>query len=311
MTKYIKRQLRKAKRQMTDNNKPTLSIVILNYNTKDLLIQCLKSLIEVKLELDFEIIVVDNGSIDNSVKAVQDLDDGKSPVIKIVKNDQNLGFAKGNNAARQYCEGQYVLFLNSDTIVNPGVLSESIEFMKLDQKIGVLTVKQVMLNGNIDPDSRRSFPTPWVSLTHFSKLDRLFPHTAILSKYWYSHIDPNLVIDIDVSQGAFFLNRKKVLDQVDWFSEDYFLDGEDIDLSWKIKGLGYRIVYYPKVWIYHLKKQTKKLSTRYVSSGVDSMEIFYRKHMWSNYPFFVNWLVILGIRFIKFLRSIKVLFLNK
>ncbi len=293
---------------MTNKQKPLLSIVILNYNTKDLLLDCINSLLKVKLELHFEIIVVDNGSTDDSLIAVRKLQiQDSSSLIKIIENKVNLGFAKGNNAARNQVQGEYVLFLNSDTVVNPGVLSESIEFMNMDPKIGVLTVKQIMKDGNIDPDSRRSFPTPWVSLTHFSNLDRVFPRSAILSKYWYGHLSPEIVIDIDVAQGAFFLTRKKILDEVDWFSEDYFLDGEDIDLSWKIKQAGYRIVYYPKVWIYHLKKATKKLNKHYVSKGVDSMEIFYRKWMWSKYPFFINWFVILGIRSLKLTRAIKAL----
>ncbi|MEK7526455.1 MAG: glycosyltransferase family 2 protein [Patescibacteria group bacterium] len=282
---------------------PTLSVIILNYNTRQLTIACLKSVIACRNELDFEIIIVDNGSTDDSLDEIRKLD-FKGVKNTIIENSQNLGFAKGNNTARGTVKGKYVLFLNTDTLVNPGVFIETVDYLEEHNDVGVVTCKLVLANGTIDPDSRRAFPTPWVALTHFSGLDRLFPKSPILSKYWYGHISPEIVIDIDVAQGAFFLTRKKILDDVGWFDEIYFLDGEDIDLSWKIKQKGLKIVYYPRVWIRHFKKQTKKLNKAFVGRGVDSMAIFYKKWLWSRYPFFVNWLVMIGIHLIKLMRSV-------
>ena len=161
----------------------------------------------------------------------------------------------------------------------------------------------------MDKDARRSFITPWVGLTHLVlKLDRLFPESKTFAKYWYGYESPDKVHEVDVIQGAYFLTTKKVLDEVDWFDEDYFLDGEDIDICWKIKKTGMKIMYYPKVSIIHVKgaskgkknnkdtNVTKKEKVKFRTQGVRSMEIFYRKRMWDQYPLILNYLVIVGIR---------------
>lgn len=291
-----------------------LSIVILNYNTKDLLINCLNSLHKVRDEIDFETIVIDNASIDESVMVLSE----KYRWVKLVKSNVNLGFAKGNNLAKNIVSGEFVLFLNSDTEVYPNTLKETIKYIENDQQIGAVSAKILLPDGTLDKDTRRSFPTPWVSFTHFSGLDRKFPNSKIFSRYWYGYFSENETHEVDVLQGAFFLTRKKILDEVGWFSPDYFLDGEDIDLCWKIKSKGYKLFYYPAVSILHVKGASKGKKTgfnksltkeerrRIVGSGVNSMEIFYKKRMWKKYPFFINWLVILGINIIKLIRIISV-----
>ncbi len=292
-----------------------LAIIILNFNTKDLLFNCLKSLSEVGDKISFEIVVVDNGSSDGSSEMVRKF----FPQVTCLENKENLGFAKGNNIARKYIKHKFVLFLNTDTIVISGVLDSCVSYMKQDDAIGALTCKLVMANGELDKDARRSFPTPWVSLTHFSGLDRLFPASELFARYWYGYVSPDKIHEVDVLQGAFFLTRKKVLDEVGWFSEDYFLDGEDIDLSWKIKQKGYKLVYYPKVSITHLKgftkgknkqnlKGNKQERLKYVLAGVNSMEIFYKKYLSKNYNTIVNLFVYLGIKLLRTLRYIKVKF---
>jgi len=304
-------------------SKPTLSIVILNYNTKDLLEGCLKSLVKVKKEVDFEVVVIDNGSDDDSVEFVENLKSQTSN-LKFIKNEENLGFAAGNNRARKFCSGKYVLFLNSDTIVNKNTLSKCLEYIDKNPKVGALTCKLVLLTGELDKDARRSFITPWIGLVHiFLKLDRLFLKSKTFGKYWYEYISPDMVHEVDALQGAFFLTRKSILDKVGWFDEDYFLDGEDIDLSWKIKNDGWKIIYYPKVSIIHLKGATKgKNATRfsegkgkisisekmkYKMAGVNSMEIFVRKRLWNEYPLPLMILVIIGIKALKTLRFMKLL----
>jgi GT2 family glycosyltransferase len=174
-------------------------------------------------------------------------------------------------------------------------------------------------DGSLDKDARRSFPTPWVALTHFSKLDKIFPTSQFFSRYWYGYISSDTIHDIDSLQGAFCLSPKRLLDDIGWFDETYFLDGEDIDLCWKIHEAGYRIVYFPPVSITHIKGASKgKIHTkikrsvdsrkRFVLSGLASMEIFYRKHLWKRYPFFVNWLVLFGIRTLTLFRLIHLIF---
>lgn len=287
-------------------SKPTLSVVILSYNTKKLLDNCLKSVLKHKNEASMEVIVSDNGSSDGSVQLVKD----KYPVVHIIENKKNLGFAVGNNKAKKYCNGEYILFLNSDTELNRGALKETLSYMEKHKKMGAMTCRIVLSNGELDKDARRSFPTPWVSFTHFSGLDRLLPKSKTFSKYWYGYISEDKTHEVDVIQGAFFLARKRVIDSVGWFDEDYFLDGEDIDLCWKIKEAGWKIVYYPKVSIKHVKKASKKKPTeidreRFVLAGVESMRIFYKKHLWEKYPVFLNKMVMIGIDTTESIRKFK------
>lgn len=278
-----------------------LSIIILSFNTKDLTLACINSLMKVKGEVKFEIIVVDNGSTDGSIATLK-----KTKGIKLIENKENLGFAGGNNSARKYATGEYILFLNSDTEVYKNTLKETVKYMDENREIGALTCKTVLPNGNLDKDARRSFPTPWVALTHFSGLDKIFPKSRLFSRYWYGYRSADVVQDVDALQGAFFLTRKEILDKIDWFSEDYFLDGEDIDLSWKVKNTGKRVVYYPMVSILHIKKASKKKrSLRSKMAGVNSMEIFYKKHLWERYPLFLNLLVVGAIYVLKGVRFIK------
>lgn len=280
-----------------------LSIIILNYNTPDLVINCINSIVDTTKDVDYEIVVVDNGSTDDSLDEISKLKI-KNGILKIVRNGENLGFSKGNNHARKVVEGKYILFLNSDTLVHENTLKKSLDYIKSDSSIGALSIKTILPDGTLDKDARRSFPTPWVALTHFSGLDRIFPKSKLFARYWYGYKSGNVIQDVEVIQGAFFLTTKDLLDKIGWFSEEYFLDGEDIDLSWKVKMSGKRIVYYPEVYITHIKKATKnKFKKKSTRSGVNSMEIFYRKYMWSRYPLILNWLVILGIRFVKLIRS--------
>ena len=297
-------------------NNLNLSIVILNYNTKDLLKDCLLSLDKVKNEVSFEVIVTDNGSTDGS----QEMLKKDFSWVKLIENNANLGFAVGNNKAKDYCKAENVLFLNSDTIVHKGTLKKCLEYLHKNKKVGALTCKLDLPEGGVDKDARRSFPTPWISLVHLVfGLDKIFPKSPVFAKYWYGYIPEDRVHEVDAIQGAFFLTRKKILDKVGWFDEDYFLDGEDIDLCWKIKQAGWKIIYYPEVSIIHLKGVTKgknkKVKKRaplaerikFRMSGVTSMEIFYRKRMWSKYPLPLNILVIAGIKCLRVLRIIKLL----
>jgi hypothetical protein len=210
------------------------------------------------------------------------------------------------------------LFLNSDTIVPSDTIKKTIDYLKDNPKVGALTCKLVLPSGKLDKDARRAFPTPWIAFTHFSSLDKLFPSTKLFGSYWYGYKSPDETHEVDVIQGAYFLTRRKILDEVGWFSEDYFLDGEDIDLSWKIKNKGWKIIYYSAVSIVHIKGASKGKNRRakvkpsfrkrakFRLAGVNSMEIFYRKRLWSNYPLPVNMGVIAGIKFMKLARLIQV-----
>jgi GT2 family glycosyltransferase len=297
-------------------NKPELSIIILNYNTKELLSDCLNSIKKYEDEVPLEVIVSDNASQDNSAMMVRK----KFPWVKVLEGE-NVGFSKGNNRARKYCNGNIILFLNPDTVLNKGVLKETVSYLKNNKDVGALSCKLVLPNGEIDKDARRSFPTPWVSFTHLVlKLDRIFPKSKLFARYWYGYLPDNKTHEVDAIQGAFFLTWKKILDDVGWFDEDYFFNAEDIDLCWKIKEKGYKIVYFPKVFIYHVKGASKGKSKKWRHKvpfkhrvkmkliEATSMEIFYRKRLWKKYPVWFNWIVILGIRMFKFIKFLSVIF---
>lgn len=300
---------------------PVLSIIILNYNTKDLLIDCLRSLDRINDEVNFEVIVVDNGSTDDSVVEISNLKPQISNLkLKVIKNEDNLGFGVGNNKAKDIARGKYILFLNTDTIVHKDTLKKCVEYLDKHDDVGALTCRVELNDGSLDKDTRRSFITPWIGFVHiFTGLDRLFPNSKLFAKYWYGYIPENITHEVDAIQGAFFMSPKKILDKVNWFDEDYFLDGEDVDLSWKIKELGYKNIYFPEVRILHLKGVTKgknkiskkdvplKEKAKYRMSGVNSMEIFVRKRLWNKYPLPLMLFVLMGIRLLKLVRYIKLI----
>jgi GT2 family glycosyltransferase len=288
-----------------------LTIIIVSFNTSELLKNCLMSLTKASGKDRYRVIVVDNGSYDDSVKVAKEYIMGNLEG-EVVEAGKNLGFSKGNNKARSKTDTKYVLFLNSDTEVNEDTISECINYMEKHKKVGAVTCKILLPNGKLDKDTRRTFPTPWVSITHLVfKLDRLFPKSELFSKYWYGYKSENEIHEVDVLQGAFLLTKKDILDKVGWFDEDYFLDGEDIDLCWKIKRDGWKIMYYPKVTIKHIKKASKKKPQnkserkKFVSSGVESMELFYRKRLWDKYPLVLNVIIIICVRIVKYLRLAK------
>ncbi|OGM28828.1 hypothetical protein A2962_05095 [Candidatus Woesebacteria bacterium RIFCSPLOWO2_01_FULL_39_61] len=300
--------------------KVKLSIVVLSYNTKDLLKNCLKSLEKVRNEVEFEVIVPDNGSTDGSPEMVEK----EFPwVKKVIKIGKNLGFAAGNNKARYFINGVYVLFLNPDAQVHTNTLFKTIKYLDSHADVGALGCKIVLPNGQLDKDARRSFITPWIGLTHiYLKLDRIFPKSKLFAKYWYGYISPNEEHEVDSLQGAFLLTRKRVLDQVGWFDEDYFLNAEDIDLCWKIKEKGWKIIYYPEVSITHIKgaakgktKETKKKvnlkeKLKYRLAEVDAMELFVKKRLWKKYPLALNLFVLTGTKLLRLIRAIRVILLG-
>ncbi|KKP48364.1 MAG: Glycosyl transferase family 2 [Candidatus Woesebacteria bacterium GW2011_GWA1_33_30] len=289
--------------------KPKLSVIILNYNTKELLSDCLKSVKEYMNEVPMEVIVSDNSSNDGSQEMIKK----NFPWVKFIEGP-NEGFSKGNNRAKSLVEGEMVLFLNPDTIVHKDVFVKTVRYLDEHPKVGAVTCKLVLPNGDMDKDVRRRFPVPWVS---FQKL--------VLGKskyYYYEDIPDNATHEVEAIQGAFFLTYKKLLDKVGWFDERYFFDGEDVDLCFQINKAGYSLVYYPDVYITHLKGVTKgkvkkwrhKLTDqqrkRIRMAGVASMELFYRKNLWKKYPVWFSYFVLLGINLYKVIRFVRVVLLS-
>ena len=297
----------------------TLSVIILTFNVRDLTYQCLKSLYEAEEDIkrcgySLEVIAPDSGSSDGSPSMIRE----KFPKVIVIECG-DVGFARGNNAVRDYCHGQFVLILNPDTVIEKNTIPECLKYMDSHAEVGAMSCRIDLWNGGLDRDARRAFPTPWVAFTHFSGLDILFPKSKLFSRYWYGYIPDDRETEVDVLQGAFTLVRKEIMDGVGWYDTDYFLDGEDIDLCWKIKKLGYKIVYFPKVRIIHYKGASKgkktsgaiaatvdpKIRRRSIDSGISAMKIFYKKHLESGYPRFISLLVYSGIEIIRLTRVIN------
>ncbi len=274
-----------------------LTISIVNYNGGDYLIECLNSLYKVREELEFDVHIVDNGSTDGSIGEAQK----KFPQFNYIENQENLGFGKAHNLVLKKAKTPYVLILNPDSEVPPGTLSYMLDFMEKNPDVGASSSRVEKSDGTLDIASHRGFPTPWASFLYFFlKNDRL---------YHLTNRDMTKTHEVDAVVGAFMLMRKSVLETVGYFDEDYFLYGEDIDLCFRIKQKGFKIMYVPQVKILHvkgvssgIKKHSQEKSgatqeTRSLALGhfYKTMGIFYKKHYSKTYPFFFNWLVYLGI----------------
>ncbi len=252
-----------------------LSVIIVNYNVKHFLEQCLHSVYKAAKDIETEIFVVDNNSVDGSAQFIRD----KFSNLKIIENKQNVGFAKANNQAIQQAKGEYILLLNPDTVVEEDTFSKIIGFMDQHSEAGGLGVKMIDGKGNFLPESKRGLPTPWVAFCKMFGLSRLFPKSKKFGQYHLSYLDQNEIHEVDVLAGAFMLLRKSTLEKTGLLDETFFMYGEDIDLSYRITQAGYKNYYFPETTIIHYKgESTKKGSLNYVKVFYNAMIIFSRKH---------------------------------
>ncbi len=252
-----------------------LSVIIVNYNVKFFLEQCLKSVLKSGKGLDMEVIVIDNNSVDGSVEMIRE----KFPSVKLIANAENSGFSKANNQGINISRGKYVLLLNPDTVVEDETFPKVVRFMDEHPDAGGLGVKMLDGNGRFLPESKRSLPTPAVAFYKIFGLSALFPKSKIFGKYHLGYLDKDKTHQVEILSGAFMLLRKKVLDEIGYLDEDFFMYGEDIDLSWRIIKAGYKNYYFPETRIIHYKgESTKKSSINYVVVFYKAMVIFARKH---------------------------------
>jgi GT2 family glycosyltransferase len=294
-----------------------LSIVILNYNTKQLTIDCISSIEKNYPEEirsgEFEVIVADNASPDGSLEEFKKYKNKtKIKAFHVVDNGGNIGFSKGNNNALKYANGHYILFLNPDTIVYPKTLHRLISFMDENLDCGAVTCKIEIPSGGIDEASHRGFPTPWNALAHFSGLEKLFPKSHLFGGYIQGWKSWDAVHEVDAISGAFLFVRAEIGEKIGWWDEDYFFYGEDLQFCYNIRKLGYKIYYVPDVSILHyggvssgIKKQSHHITTADIEHRrkmqghrFDAMRIFYRKNYSSKYPKFLNLMVHNGINFL-------------
>ena len=252
-----------------------LSVIIVNYNVEYFLEQCLLSVEKAAKNIDAEIFVVDNNSVDGSVNLVKE----KFPFVKLIENKKNTGFSFANNQAIKESNGKYVLLLNPDTLVEEDTFEKIITFMNTHQDAGGLGVMMVDGKGIFLPESKRGLPTPMVAFYKIFGLSALFPKSKIFGRYHVGYLDKNKTHEIEILSGAFMLLRKKVLDEIGLLDETFFMYGEDIDLSYRITKAGYKNYYFPETKIIHYKgESTKKSSVNYVFIFYRAMIIFAEKH---------------------------------
>ena len=252
-----------------------LSVIIVSYNVRYFLEQCLKSVIQASHALDVDIFVVDNCSEDDSVSMVQT----RFPEVKLIINTDNKGFSKANNQAIRLSESDYILLLNPDTVLEEDALIKTLHFMETHPGAGGLGIKMIDGYGHFLPESKRGLPTPWASFCKMSHLSQLFPRSAYFNHYHLGNLAENETNQIEVLAGAFMLLRRKVLDHIGLLDEDFFMYGEDIDLSIRITKSGSFNYYFPEARMIHYKgESTRKGSLNYVRVFYGAMLIFARKH---------------------------------
>lgn len=287
---------------MKKQPKIKLSIVIVNFNTRDLLAKCLLSLPRCDV---FKIIVVDNASTDGSAAMVRK----DFPKVTLLASRTNDGYAKNNNKARKVAEGEYVLFLNSDTEVYSGTGEAMADYMDRNSEVGIATCLTILPDGSLYYACHRGFPTLWNSLCYFLGLARMFPKVKLFAGYTATYLPIDKIHEIDACSGTFLMIRKNLLDEVGWFDEDYFAFGEDIEMCYRVKELGYKVMFNPTVSILHhwgassgLKSTSKMVTTarlensqRWNWARYQAMKLFYNKHYRRKYPELVHGLVFFAI----------------
>lgn len=254
---------------------PQLSIILVNYNVKHFLEQALLSVQRAVKNIEAEVFVVDNNSVDGSVGMLKE----RFPWVRLMANKENVGFSRANNQAIRESKGKYVLLLNPDTVVEEDTFEKVIAFMDSHPDCGGLGVKMVNGKGEFLPESKRALPTPWVAFYKVFGLSKLFPRSRKFGKYHLTYLDKEQNHQIEVLSGACMFLRSTVLDKIGLLDEDYFMYGEDIDLSYRITKAGFQNYYFADTQIIHYKgESTRKGSLNYVLVFYNAMLIFARKH---------------------------------
>ncbi len=273
---------------------PRLSIIIVNYNVKEFLEQALQAIDKATVNLDAEVLVVDNHSVDESVKMVRT----HYPWVHLIVNEQNVGFAAANNQALREARGEYLLLLNPDTLVQEDTFTTMIGYLDEHPKVGMAGCKILNPDGTLQLACRRSFPTLRVALPKIFGLSRLFPGSRFFGKYNLTYLDPDVETDVDAVSGSFMMVRQEAMKQVGLLDESFFMYGEDLDWCYRFKQAGWEVKYVPETKIIHYKGESSKFAA--FDSFITfyrAMDLFVRKHFGSRWMFIFHFFIRLGIFF--------------
>ncbi|RXT04589.1 glycosyltransferase family 2 protein [Ammoniphilus sp. CFH 90114] len=278
-----------------------LSIIIVNYNTKELTLQAIESVYRSETNFEYELILVDNASTE---AGLLDTIIDRFPDVHFIQNIRNVGFSKANNQGISESKGRYILLLNSDTIIEKDTLQVMMDYMEQHPTIGASGCKILLPDGTLDKACKRGYPTPEASFYYMLGFHKRYPNNPRFNQYQLGHLDPDQEHEVDSLVGAFMLLRREVIDQVGPLDEDFFMYGEDIDWCYRIKQAGWKIRYYPKAIILHLKRaSSKKKPNKIIYEFYRAMFLFYNKHYRNKYPTWVTGLVFTGI-WLKLISSI-------
>ncbi|MNI15601.1 N-acetylglucosaminyl-diphospho-decaprenol L-rhamnosyltransferase [compost metagenome] len=277
-----------------------VSIIVLNYNTCRLTMDCLRSVYDSESNFVYEIILIDNNSRDDSVERIS----REFPGVMLIANSENVGYARANNQGMEVASGRYVLLLNSDTVVRKDTLQIMISFMDSRPDLGASGCKVILPDGSLDKACKRGFPTPSASFYYAFGFSKLFPDRPRFNGYQLGYLDPDQDYPVDCLVGAFMLLRRETIDQVGGLDEDFFMYGEDLDWCFRIKEAGWGIYYYPQTSIVHLKGgSARRRPFKIVYEFHRAMILFHRKHYSKRYNSMINGAVYTGVG-VKFVLSL-------
>lgn len=279
-----------------------LGIVIVNWNTVDYLRKCLTTVFASEGEFQYRVVVVDNASTDDSASMVRD----EFPQAELIVSETNGGFSYGNNLGLRHLGflGQgdvrtdaprYALLLNPDTEVPPTSLAQMVQFMDDNPQVGIAGPKLLLEDGSLDKACRRSFPSPTVSFYHFSGLAKMFPNSPRFAQYNMTYKPIDEQIEVDSVVGAYMQLRKEAIVDAGLLDEAFFMYGEDIDWAYRVKAAGWKVVYYPEVTVWHIKRAASRKSKKAQFEFYRAMLIFYRKHYRKTTPLWLHSLVLTGL----------------
>ena len=276
-----------------------LSIIILNYNVRYFLEQCVLSVENAIKNTDAEIIVIDNNSSDDSCAMMKQ----RFPNVKLIENKENLGFPKGNNIGVAQAKGEYICILNPDTVVAENTFEKIASFLAMTENVGIVGVKLIDGTGNFLPESKRGIPTPWVAFTKITGLYKIFPKSRIFGKYYAQHLSENETGKVDILVGAFMVMKRNLYNEIGGFDENCFMYSDDIDLSYRVLKTGKSNYYFDGTSVIHYKGESTVKDGTYMKRFQEAMNFFYKKHF--KVSFFFSVFMKIGILFFSFVKMFQ------
>lgn len=268
-----------------------LSIIIINFNTKDLTYQTIDSIMKNTTDIDYEIIVVDN-SVDINQRV-----SNKHNNMQIYYTKNN-GFGHACNEGAKTANGRYLLFLNSDTLINDNSLAKCVDYLNNNEDAGVLGARILLQDGTLDHGCKRGFPTPSAAFYYYLGLDKRYPKSIKFGAYRQTFLNEKETNEVDSVSGAFLMISKKLFDEINGFDEAFFMYGEDLDLCYRVKERGYKVIYFADAVITHLKGQSGlyKSSKTVIYHFYNAMIIFYNKHYKNKYNPLITLLIFSAVK---------------